>query len=189
MTVIHRLPSSSNNHPVTWLKKLPVPLAIAGVGAAVVGAFMVLVVVLGALWWIGSDGSKSAIEGVLRQDKALEAQVETQVRAGIPAIDAAHAYVSEIDKIDLRKCPDDFAQAYVRHRAAWRALVAQVDSEPNSWLGAFFAGGINLLGGEVDGGAGRVERADLAAKQAVRDTWVDVEAAAVRHHALLPSAP
>jgi hypothetical protein len=189
MTVTHRLLSPSNNHRLNALKKLPVSLAIAAVAAALIAGFVVVVLVCGALWWFGSDGGRSAIEGVLRQDKTLEAQVEAQVRAGTPAIEAAHAYVSEIDKIDLRNCPDDFAQAYVRHRAAWRGLVAQVDSEPNSWLGAFIAGGINLLGGEADGGAGRVERADLAAKQAVRDTWADVEAAAARHHALIPTAP
>jgi hypothetical protein len=185
---MHRLPSSLSNASIPWLKKLPVPLAVVVVAAAFMG-FLLLMILLSVIWVFSSDGSKSAIEGALRQDKSLAAQFDSRVRAGTPAIEAARAYVHDIDKIDLRQCPDDFAQAYVRHRAAWRALVAQVESEPDSWLGAFIAGGINLLGGEVDGGASRIKREDLAARQAVRDSWTDVEAAAARHHALLPKAP
>jgi len=63
----------------------------------------------------------------------------------------------------------------------------QIDKEPQSVVGAMLRGFLNWLGGEVDGGYGRLQREHDSRFEEIYTTWGEVEAIAVRYGARLQS--
>jgi hypothetical protein len=90
-----------------------------------------------------------------------------------------------MDAVDLSGCPRDFAEAYVRHRAAWRDLQMQLAAEPQSFVGGLVQGFLSTLGGEFDGGYSRLTEGRRTKLSALAATWTECEAVATRHGAKL----
>lgn len=180
--------ASSSNRTLPSLTRLRPAYVYAGIAAAVVLLTVTLVVALVVVVWLGSANPQAvAIQKVLDQDKTLYVTFSHQLSAGTPLKQAVHQMVADMAEIDVTSCPGDFAQAYVQYRSATRQLASAVDEEPDGTADALFQGFLNGLGGEADGGAGRLRRArDAAVDQMIR-AWGDVEATSAKYHIKAPA--
>jgi hypothetical protein len=60
----------------------------------------------------------AAIEAVLERDREI-----AKKRSSNPNTkDAVFEYLNAMDRIDLRSCPPEFQQAYLRHKDAWSEM-------------------------------------------------------------------
>jgi hypothetical protein len=103
-----------------------------------------------------AEQAKQAIRAVLdetcRLDTAFRAKLDadpSQFRKGISA------HLSQLDAIDLSKCPMDFSVAYMQHLRAEQKRCELILQMPSGSVGEALAG---VLRGELDGGASRFKR-------------------------------
>lgn len=117
-----------------------------------------------------SSSSPRAIERVLVLDHQASASGD---RYQNPS-EGLRAVVSAMEAIDLRKCPPDFQQAYLRHTQAWSDAISVADKYQGIWGGvtAFLEG----LGGQ-----NVPEQQFTRVQDRIKDTWTDVKAVALRH--------
>src|SRR5688500_5030982 len=81
------------------------------VGGGIIGLLLVLALVL----LTTRTFNRTAIESVLAEDEALEAQVEVMAQQGQSPATIVAWYVQQLRLIDTRSCPKDFRDAFLRH--------------------------------------------------------------------------
>lgn len=129
------------------------------------------------------DPEVQAIAAVLEADKTLSSQIEGKITSGTPAKEAVMWYVSEIDELDLSACPTDFRLAYTEHVGAWRGMVIQLQSEPDSVIESIIYGFAKGLGGDLSGGVNESLQARKLHLSKIQATWTEVEVVAARYGA------
>jgi hypothetical protein len=113
--------------------------------------------------------------------------MQASIAAGIKADVAIGLYSDQMKDIDVKKCPPEFREAFIRHANAWYFMSSQMAKEPQSFVDAFLDGFFNALSGELDGGEGRRQRLRNARMEEIKTTWAEVEAIAAKYGAKKPS--
>jgi hypothetical protein len=155
-------------------------------GLAAVG--LVLASVLG--WAVGRGGGRVAIERVYAADRDLSRERDAAAAAAKYPSEVAAAirrYRERLGAVDTAGCPADFRAAYRRHMRAWEEVEGVVAARPDGVLAELLTGALNgFLKGELDGGAGRMDRDLKAALGKVRDSWEEVERVGAAHGVVPP---
>lgn len=177
-------------------------IALLGCGFVIAGLLLVIVFLLlfrggGGTTVVGADGVRnsglervaraSEIEAVLAVDKEAQSEALAAISPELTPAKAIFAYVNRVKAQNMEHCPPEFREALLRHLNAWNGLAIQLTREPQSLGEGVLQGLINGLGGELDGGSGRMQKARDARIDAISDTWGEVEAIAVRYGARIPS--
>jgi hypothetical protein len=124
-----------------------------------------------------------AIEQVLKQDKRNfnKLKAETDSRG----IDALQDYITAFENVDLRGCPPDFQDAFLRHAEAWSELLF-VKRRVEAKYGGFWGGVNAFLDGWNNDFKDYENKFDQELQQAtseVRDTWHEVKLIALKYGA------
>jgi hypothetical protein len=101
---------------------------------------------------LAKQAIRAVMEETCRLDNAFRAKLDadpSQFRKGISA------HLSQLDAIDLSKCPMDFSVAYMQYVRAEQKRSEVILQMPSGSVGEALAG---VLRGELDGGASRSKR-------------------------------
>ena len=109
----------------------------------------------------------AAIEEVLQKDR--ENSQRMQSRHSDKA--AVQEYVQAFDRIDLRACPPEFQQAFLKHKDAWSATLPIIEKYEG------FSGGLLAL---LEG-MSKVEDSVKEVDGRIRETWRECQLIALRH--------
>ncbi len=112
--------------------------------------------------------SRRSMLHVLEIDRVLAAQ-RNQMPQTLPPADAIDAYVTGLAAIDFTNCPQDFADAYEKHRQAWAAAIPLLKEHSQ------LRGELHHLFDQMrqlDPAVGEQLNSHL---QSISDTWSDVE--------------
>jgi hypothetical protein len=127
-----------------------------------------------------SDNGTSAVARVLQQDDVLGTQRNHACETA-PLAQAVRDYVRGLAALDFSGCPDDFVDAFTRHREAWEASIP-------------FFEAYHDLRGEMHDLFEQIRDRDPSTKAELEEleagiwgTWAEVEAAIERTSAAPPS--
>lgn len=90
-------------------------------------------------------------------------------------------FCEELERMDLTACPADFRVALRQHTRACRDVQAAIEEFPDGFADGFFAGFLSSLGGEYDGGIGRLESQYRSAYERGAATFAEVERTALKY--------
>ena len=160
--------------------------------------YQIIIAVCIAIAFIGfcvkscsSASTKKVIEYVLEEDHQIATRAPSA--SGSDSIDdwiRRYEYIAtEMRKIDLSACPDDFAQAYSNHWKAWGdSYLVLKDIKAYQGKDTFWQGFLNgLLGrggdyvNELNAEQARITRKVEEADKAVHDTYDKVLEIASKH--------
>ena len=126
----------------------------------------------------------AAILRVLKADKA----VSDEYMGSLPQnptpsqlADAIGGYCDAASRIDATGCPATFTVAYRHHLKAYQEVQAVLQQMPEGFVDGLVMGLLNGLGGELDGGASRMDAGIQDAAKQVERTWQEVERIAASH--------
>ncbi len=119
------------------------------------------------------SAARRAMMQVMEIDRVLAAQRD-EMPESLPVADAVASYVSGLAAINFDECPDDFTDAYRRHRQAWEESIPFLKEHPQ-------------LRGEMHGLFDEIRQMDKSISeqldrhlQAIGESWSDVETAMSR---------
>lgn len=112
--------------------------------------------------------SRRSMLHVLEIDRVLAAQ-RNQMPQTLPLADAINTYVTGLAAIDFTNCPQDFADAYEKHREAWAAAIPLLKEHSE------LRGELHQLIAQLRQLDPAVEEKLDAHLQTISDTWSDVE--------------
>ncbi len=130
----------------------------------------------------------AAILRVLKADKAeSDKYMGTLPQNPTPSqlAGAIGGYCDAASRIDATGCPATFTVAYRHHLQAHQDVRAILQQMPEGFVDSFVLGLLNGLGGELDGGASRIDAVLRDAANQVERTWQDVERIAASHDVAL----
>src|SRR5690606_15657072 len=107
------------------------------------------------------------------------------VAEGTSVVDAIRQGAQEARRLNLSGCPEDFRVAYSYHISEWEALELELSFLPESALGQVWAGFVNTLSGELDGGTRRITESLKRRAEAVYARRAEMLAIAARYGASL----
>jgi hypothetical protein len=125
------------------------------------------------------DRHATVIKAVFDLDRAAGERFKTDVKADRVA--AARAYTQTLRGIDLRSCPADFQEAFLKHRYAWGELVPYLEKYSG------FTGDLIVL---FELGSAIVTRTSLTTegdrefdriRRGITQTYYEVEKVALRY--------
>jgi hypothetical protein len=131
------------------------------------------------------DATAEAIESVLIQDQQNFNTTSQRLQMGVPELQAFSQYLETMKAIDLRGCPPDFREAFVRHTAAWDEVYrfAISHNEIKRWIGVGAAILKKDAVGALEGTFAPNASEHVRLKEGIHHTWVEVEVLAAKYGA------
>lgn len=153
-------------------------LLFAGLGC---GGVFLLVIILAIAIWIVTPSPAQTIHPPMVASISIMTKLGEDFEAGTHPSTALKVAIEQLQQVDVSACPPDFREAYVRFLNAMRMLKSEADELPKSQFEQVIQGFLNGLGGEADGGYGRVTRSYTARVREVQVAHGELIAIATRH--------
>jgi hypothetical protein len=135
-----------------------------------------------------AEMTKQAIQVVLNEHSRISETMKVKQGPDFVPSQAAQvlgAGVSQLEAIDLSRCPTDFRIAYGDYLLASRKIVQSAKQMLDGAVGFVFLGAANCLTrGELDGGYSRIQKELDCAIDQVHTAWNEVQRISTKYNAI-----